>query len=115
LLDEKGTRRAAEQGIHAEHITGFLTRVTGMDKLPQLILDILGNARSGPTGNVTVENVLVLRTTAPETLDFMLDTPALRRFLGARLGPMAVVARRDNIDALIEALTERGIEVEVVE
>ena len=49
--------------------------------------------KPGPTAQVSVERLLVLRTTAPETLDFILETPGIRRFMGARLGPMAAIVR----------------------
>jgi hypothetical protein len=64
---------------------------------------------------VTLERVLVLRTTAPETLDFILETPALRRYMGARLGPMAAIVRAGEWEALRDALAERGIAAEMVE
>lgn len=113
-LDEKGLRRAAEQGIHAEHITSFLTRVTGIDKLPQSVSELLTGARSGPTGTVSLERLIVLRTTSSDMMDFVLATPSLRRYLGARLGPMAVVVQESELDALLEALNERGIIAEIL-
>ena len=47
-------------------------------------------------------------------MDFITDTPSLRRYLGARLGPMAVIVRADEWEALREGLGEHGIEVDVV-
>jgi hypothetical protein len=56
--------------------------------------------------------LIVLRTTAPETLEFILETPNLRRYLGARLGPMAAIVRADQWEALRDALGSQGIQVE---
>jgi len=113
-LDAGGIQRGAEQGITTEHIASFLKRMTGDKALPPAITRLLEAWQEGSTSSVTLERLLVLRTTAPETLDFILDTPALRRYLGARLGPMACVVRADGWEALRDALGERGIEVEVV-
>ena len=41
------------------------------------------------------------------------EAPGLRRYLGARLGEMAVIVRADQWEALRDALGEQGIEVEV--
>jgi hypothetical protein len=58
--------------------------------------------------------VLILRTSAPETLDFILETPAIRRFMGARLGPMAVIVRGEDLRDLRDVLGEHGIQAEIV-
>jgi hypothetical protein len=111
-LDAAGIERAAEQGINTGHIASFLGRAQGDAPLPPTVTRLLENWRSGPTAAVTVEHLLVLRTTAPETLDRIMDAPALRRYLGARLGPMAVIVRAGQWDALRAALGEQGIQVE---
>lgn len=82
--------------------------------VPAPIARLLENWKTGPAANVSIENLLVLRTTAPETLDFAYNTPNLRRFLGTRLGPMAAVVRADQIDGLRAALGEHGIAAEMV-
>ncbi|GAB4512805.1 MAG: hypothetical protein OHK0046_12860 [Anaerolineae bacterium] len=112
-LTAESIRRAGGQGINTGHITAFLTHV--VDPLPQPIVRLLEAWQAGPSSQVTLENLIVLRTTSPETLDFINNTPALRRYLGARLGPMAVVVRADQWEALREALGEQGIQVDLVE
>ncbi len=87
----------------------------GDTPLPKPIALLLDNWKSGATAAVTLERLMVLRTTAPETLDRLLDTPALRRYLGAKLGPMAVIVRADQLQALRSALADAGITAEVVE
>lgn len=112
-LDARGIARGADQGITTSHIATFLDRALGDQPLPPAVARLLENWKAGPTASVTIERLIVLRTTAPETLDFILDTPALRRFLGARLGSMAAAVRADQWAALRDALGEHGIQAEI--
>lgn len=113
-LDAPGIERAAQQGINVGHIGAFITRALGDQPLPPAVARLLENWKTGPTASVSVERVLVLRTSAPETLDFILETPAIRRFMGARLGPMAVIVRGEDLRDLRDALGEHGIQAEIV-
>jgi len=45
-------------------------------------------------------------------LQTILETPELRRFLGAQLGPNAVIVRADQAEALAAALQQHGILVD---
>ncbi|MCC6804215.1 MAG: hypothetical protein IT319_15140 [Anaerolineae bacterium] len=112
-LDPPGIERAAQQGINVGHIGAFIARALGEQALPPAVSRLLDNWKSGPTASVAVERLLVLRTTAPETLDLILETPALRRFMGARLGPMAVVVRSEDLRDLRDTLGEHGIQAEI--
>lgn len=114
-LDAAGVQQAAEQGINTGHIASFISRALGDVPVPPAIMRLLDNWRSGPSAAITVEQLMVLRTTAPETLEKILDTPALRRYLGARLGPMAVVVRAGQWESLRAALGEAGIQAEMIE
>ena len=114
LLDGPGIAQADRQGINTGHISAFLKRVLGDSPLPPAIAQLLQNWQSGPAATVTMEQLIVLRTTAPETLNTILDTPALRRYLGAQLGPMAVIVRADQWEALREALGAQGIHADVM-
>jgi hypothetical protein len=113
-LDAQGIQRADAQGVNTGHIATFINRIMDGTPVPAAITKMLENWRTGPAAQVSLEQLLVLRTTAPETLDFVFNEPALRRFLGARLGPMAVVVRADQWEALRDALGERGIEMEII-
>lgn len=113
-LDPPGIERAAKQGINVGHIGAFITRALGDQALPPAVARLLENWKTGPTASVTVERLLVLRTTSPETLDFILETPGIRRFMGARLGPMAVIVRGEDLRDLRDALGEHGIQGEFV-
>ncbi len=112
-LDARGVEQAREQGIHIEHIVSFMERVLG--EMPRQVRQLLENWRTGPSATVSLERLMVLRTSAPETLDYILEMPALRRYLGARLGPMAAVVRADQWELLRDALGEQGMTVEVGE
>lgn len=112
-LDGRGIMQADQQGINTGHITAFLKRVAPV--VPPAITTLLDSWQSGPTASVTLEQVVVLRTTAPETLTMILENPALRRYVGAQLGPMAVIVRRDQWQALRDALGGQGIDAEWIE
>jgi len=114
-LEALSLRRAADQGITPSQIAGFLGRMLGDQPLPRAVAELLGSLPAGPSLTVTLETLMVLRTTAPETLDRIYETPALRRYLGARLGPMAVVVRAGQWQALCDALEAQGIAVEARE
>ncbi len=114
-LDAEGIRQAAGQGINTGHITAFVKRMLGDEPMPPMLVKLLETWQKGATSTVTFERLMVLRTTAPETMDRIFDDPPFRRYLGARLGPMACVVRVDEWEALRDALGENGIEVEVIE
>ncbi len=114
-LTPQSIRQAGEQSITPAHIAAFIKRMIPEDAaLPANINRLLEQPQSSATSTVTMETLLVLRTTARETLDFIFDAPALRRYLGARLGDMAVVVRADQWEALRDALHERNIDVDVM-
>lgn len=115
VLDAAGIQQAAAQGINTGHIASFIQRMLDNAALPSPIARLLEHWRSGPAASVTVERLYVLRATAPETLDFMYNTPQLRRFLGPRLGPMAGAVRADQLEGLRAALGEHGIAAEFFE
>jgi len=114
-LDGAGIQQAAEQGITLAHITSFLGRAMGDTPLPPAVKRLFDQWERGPSATVTLENVTVLRTTAPETLDRIYETPTLRRYLGARMGPMAVLVRPGQQDGLRAALVDAGIAIEALE
>jgi hypothetical protein len=114
-LDSDGVQRAAAQGITTQHIVAFLTRQLGDTALPPNIAKLLETWQTGATAEVTFERLLVLRTTSPEVMERIYNEPPLRRFLGARLGPMACVIRAGQEEALQEALGEIGVKVDSLE
>ena len=111
-LDGDGIQMAASQGITTQHIVTFLKRQVNDKPLPPTIAKLLDTWQTGATAEVTFEQLLVLRTTSPEVMERIYNEPALRRYLGARLGPMACVIRANQADDLQVALGESGIKVD---
>jgi hypothetical protein len=113
-LDGESIQRASEQGINVGHIMAFLSKALGDIPIPQPVVRLLETWKSGATATVTLEEAIIIRTTAQETMDAIWEASATRRYLGARLGPMAAIVRGDQWEALRDALGEQGIQVEMV-
>lgn len=112
-IDAASIQRAAAQGISTQHIHGFISRQLDGKPMPLPIIKLLRNWQDGAKTSVTFETLIVLRATSEETLEKIFAIPALRRFLGARLGPMACVVREDQWQALRTKLGEQAIDVDV--
>lgn len=113
-LDGRGMARAAEQGINSEQIKGFLSKMMAENAaIPAPVLRLLDSWRGGAAASVTIERPVILRTNSPDALEQIRNTPALNRYLGAQLGPTAVIVRADQWQALRDALGEAGIIVGV--
>ncbi|NLX10473.1 MAG: hypothetical protein GXY36_12525 [Chloroflexi bacterium] len=107
-----GLRRAAQQGLQVEAIHAFLRRASG-EALPEPVVQMLAQWGKVGQADVWLTSAVILRTTTPEALQTMLETPEIRRYLGATLGPMAVIVREGQEHALAAALQEHGILVEL--
>lgn len=112
-IDAASIQRARAQDISAKHMHSFITRQLAGKPVPLPIIKLLRNWQAGAQTSVTFESMIVLRTTAEETLDRILAIPALRRYLGARLGPTACALREDQWEALRDSLSENAIEVDI--
>jgi len=115
-IDAEGIEMAAAQNITTGHILAFLKKHADNKPLPDRINQLLENWQGGggSLSEVTFEQLLVLRTTSPEILDRIYNEPALRRFLGAKLGEMACVIRADQAEDLQVALGDVGIKVQIM-
>jgi len=107
-LSATGLQRAIEQGVPVDAIRAFLRRTSG-DRVPESILRLLAQWEQTGDADVWMSHAVILRTTAPEALQAILETPELRRFLGAQLGPTAVIVREGQEQALADALQQHGI------
>ena len=112
-LNAESIQKADAQGINTRHIQAFILRHLDGKPLPTSIAKLLQNWQSGAKTSITFETLVVLRASAEETLDKLYDIPAYRRFLGARLGPMACVIREDQWEELQAKLGENGIAVDI--
>jgi hypothetical protein len=113
-LDAEGIKAADAQGITTQHIAAFIQRQLDGQALPPTIAQLLDTWQGGAASDVTIETLKVLRTTSPEVMSRLYDEPAFRRYLGAKLGPMACIVRDGQADALREALGTAGINVELL-
>ena len=106
-----GLRQAAGQEIGADAIPAFLRRVSG-DVLPPSVQQIIERWGSAGGAEAWMTHAVILRTDTPDALQTILDQPDLRRFLGARLGPTAVIVRAGQDHDLASALQNHGILVD---
>lgn len=111
-LSPNGFQQASRQGIKAEHITTFLKRTTQENVPPNIFKLIEKWSQSGGNASVSVRRMVVLETDTEEELKSILNTPDLRRYLGAQLGNRAVAVRSGQWDGLIAELQKRGLLVE---
>ena len=95
-IDADSIQRAAAQGITTKHIQAFIGRHLDGKPMPLPLIKLLRNWQAGAKASVSLESMLVLRSTSEETLDKIYAIPALRRYLGARLGPLACAVREDQ-------------------
>jgi hypothetical protein len=110
-LTAAGLQQAAAQGIQPDAIQAFLRRTSG-GELPETVHQMLGQWAKTGSADVWMEPMVVLRTTSPDALQTILDTPELRRYLGAALGPTAVMVRGGQENELATALREHGMLVD---
>lgn len=111
-IDADGIQRAQAQGISTDQIAGFIKRATNGQQIPPAIARLLETWQGGSAASATIENLRVLRTQSTETMDYIWNEPSLRRYLGARLGTMAVVILPEHEDTLRQALGKEGIQIE---
>ncbi|MBN1679504.1 MAG: helicase-associated domain-containing protein [Anaerolineae bacterium] len=110
-LTANGLQRAAQQGIEADAIRAFLRR-SGGHALADSIDHLLDRWAQGGQAEAWLTHAVVLRTESPETMRTIQDTPDLRRYLGAALGPTAVLVRAGQEADLFSALQHHGILVD---
>ena len=111
-LDGDSIQRAAAQGINTGHIQAFIARHLDGKPLPVPIAKLLRSWQDGARTSLSFERLTVLRTNSEEALDKIFAMPVFRRYLGARLGPMACVIREDQWSDLRAKLGEHGVEVD---
>ena len=112
-VDGASVERAESQGISRQQIQTFLTNQLAGKPLPLPIIKLLREWDGSPKTSVTLESQIVLRTTSEEEMQRIFTFPAYRRYLGARLGPMACVVRADQWQQLQTRLEEDNVEVDV--
>ncbi len=111
-LTADSLQRAAEQGLPTDAIRAFLRRVSGQDTLPAAVQKLLEHWERTGGADVWMTRAVVLRTTTPDALQAILEMPELRRYVGAQLGPTAVLVLAGQEHALAAALHKAGLLVE---
>jgi len=110
-LSVTGLQRAAAQGIPPNVTRAFLRRASGAE-LPPSIIQLIDQWERGAGAAAQILRAAVLRVPAEETMRFVTETPELRRYLGASLGPTAAIVRPGQEQNLAAALQSHGILVE---
>ncbi len=110
-LSASGLARAAAQGISPDVIRSFLRRAGGGD-LPASVSQLIEQWEQGAGAAAQLLHAVVLRVPAEDTMKFVSETPELRRYLGAPLGPTAALVRPGQEQELAAALQAHGILVE---
>lgn len=110
-LTSDGLKRASQQGIQPVHIQAFLQRTTGQG-IPQQVQKMLDSWGGINGTSAILTQILVLQVDAPELMQTIWETPEIRRFLGRRLGPLAVTVRDEQWEELISTLEQYGIPVD---
>lgn len=106
-----GLQRAAQQKLQPDAIRAFLRRVTG-DAVPDSMQRLLQQWEDTGAADVWLQRSVILQTNSPEALQSIVDTPDLRRYLGAPLGPTAIIVRAGQEHDLAAALHRHGILVD---
>lgn len=107
-----GLRRAAEQGLPLDAIHAFLRRTTGRDTLPHAVHELLARWEKAAGAELWMTRAVVLRASTADALQIVLETPELRRYIGAQLSPDAVLVRVGQEQDLLAALRDHGISAE---
>jgi phosphoglycolate phosphatase-like HAD superfamily hydrolase len=90
-----------------------LRRVSQAEQLPDAINRLLDQWSKMGRADLWISRAVILRSNTPDALQVILDTPELRRYLGAVLGPTAVIVREGQEEDLAAALQQHGILVEL--
>ncbi len=110
-LTAAGLAQAAQQGLQPAAIRAFVRRMGG-GTLPEAVERMLDQWDQAGQAGAWMSRAVILRTETPALMQTITEAPELRRYLGAALGPTAVIVRAGQEDALASALQQHGILVE---
>ncbi len=110
VVTMESLRRGSSRGMTAGLLAEWYTRRTGAEIPPavRLLLAI----RSAQVPPLRPARILVLTVTSADLLDGLLQHPAIRPWLGDRLGPDSVTIADDCLIPLQKALKTLGIRLE---
>lgn len=101
---------ARQRNITIPRIVAFMHEATRGDVPPALLGALQRWERVGT--EAALDRVVILKLTSAELLETLCATPALRPYLGERLGPAIITVRPEAVDELRAALAEVGILLE---
>ncbi len=107
-------RRGLDRGLTPQDLADWYARRTGGD-IPPAVRLLLASSSSGSGSRVPpLQAVRMLVLSLPDAglLDGLLQHPAIRPWLGERLGPTAVVISDDHLEPLRKVLEELGIDLD---
>jgi hypothetical protein len=104
-LSPEGVRQLARQGVRAEQMASFLTRISA-GRAPRHVLETLKRWHSGAA--TRLERVLVLRLADAEQLAQLRRDPIARAWLGEQIGPTSVLVPAVYETRLRRWLREHG-------
>ena len=103
--------RARRQGIPVARVLAFLDEMTEAP-LPRLVADTLAHWDARGT-EVRLERTIVLSTASEPLMDQILASPATRRLIQERVGPVHALVRARDCPRLVEALGKLGTLAEI--
>ena len=103
--------KAKEQGLKVEHLLALLTKHTDAGIPPSLVKALKRWEVNGTEARVQTQ--VILKVSKPEVLEEMRKSKAAK-FLGEVLSPTTVIVKSGAIQKVMEALTELGLLMEVV-
>jgi hypothetical protein len=111
VVTTSSLRRGASRGITATQLAEWYSRRAGAEIPPAVKL--LLAVRGSQVPPLLPTRILVLTVPRAELLDGLLQHPAIRPWLGKRLGAFAVTIADECVVPLARALKELGIELEL--
>jgi hypothetical protein len=104
--------KAREQGLKVEHLLALLSR-HGEAGIPPSLVKALKRWEVNGT-EARVQTQVILKVSKPEVLEEMRKSKAAK-FLGEVLSPTTVIVKGGAVQKVMEALTELGLLMEVME
>ncbi|HSJ86264.1 MAG TPA: helicase-associated domain-containing protein [Anaerolineales bacterium] len=111
-ISTRSLSKAKEQGLKVEHLLALLTKHTEAGIPPSLLKALKRWEVHGTEARVQTQ--VILKVSKPEILEEMRKSKA-SKFLGEVLSPTTVVVKSGAIPKVMEALTELGLLMEVLD
>jgi hypothetical protein len=111
-ISTNSLRKAREQGLKVEHLLALLSRHSDAGIPPSLVRALKRWEVNGTEARVQTQ--VILKVSRPEILEEVRKSKAAK-FLGEVLSPTTVIVKGGAVQKVMEALTELGLLMEVME